>query len=406
MTKQLIRWRILAPGLALLAGVAFSGTIALAGAAHGPTAGHAVAGPLTTYMSTDVPKPIPDSGTVTSTLLIPAVGTVSTLDVVGLTISHTLPADLRLVLISPIGTRVTLFSNQCGGDDWNSGNTGFSLSDGALAPLGEICPPGADSYKPEGALSAFAGQAITGLWTLEVNDVAAEDSGELQAWGLAIPGAPAQPTPTRTVEPTYPPAPAPTPCPISFTDVPAGAYFTQGVTYLYCKGAISGYGDRTFRPYNQTTRGQLAKIVTLGLDIPIGPAPATPSFSDVPRSDPFFRYIEAAKLVGIVSGYADGTFHPNAEVTRGQLAKMIVHAAGWDLIRPATATFNDVPPSNTFYSEIETATCYGLVSGYADGSFRWWSNATRGQIAKIAYLANVTTGACAAVPTPLPQPAP
>jgi hypothetical protein len=65
MTKQLIRWRILAPGLALLAGVAFSGTIALAGAAHGPTAGHAVAGPLTTYMSTDVPKPIPDSGTVT-----------------------------------------------------------------------------------------------------------------------------------------------------------------------------------------------------------------------------------------------------------------------------------------------------------------------------------------------------
>jgi len=61
---------------------------------------------------------------------------------------------------------------------------------------------------------------------------------------------------------------------------------------------------------------------------------------DVPRSHPFFSYIETAKQYGLVSGYADGTFRPGNEVTRGQLAKMVVTAAGWNLLNPATATFS------------------------------------------------------------------
>jgi hypothetical protein len=167
------------------------------------------------------------------------------------------------------------------------------------------------------------------------------------------------------------------------------------VQYLACRGVISGYADGTFRPYNNTSRGQLTKIVTLGFNLPINTA-GGPHFSDVPVGSTFYAYIETAVNVGILGGYADGTFRPSTSVTRAQLSKIVVGAAGWALVRPATASFSDVLPANTFYPYIETAVCHGILGGYADGTFRPANPATRGQIAKIVYLA-VTSGqtACA-----------
>ena len=178
-------------------------------------------------------------------------------------------------------------------------------------------------------------------------------------------------------------------------------YFYAPVAYLYCHGVISGYSDGTFRPAGFTTRGQMTKIVVLGFGFPIWiPAPpAPPTFSDVPRADPFFAYIETAAHYGIVSGYQDGSFHPAADVARGQLAKMVVAAAGrvegWPLLDPPAATFSDVPRGSAFYPFVETAVCHGVISGYAGGVFRPGNSATRGQIAKIEYLAVLNGGSCA-----------
>src|SRR2546423_35178 len=55
-----------------------------------------------------------------------------------------------------------------------------------------------------------------------------------------------------------------TPCGITFSDVPPDAYYAAAVSYLACQGVIGGYADGTFQPGNPATRGQLAKIVTLG----------------------------------------------------------------------------------------------------------------------------------------------
>ena len=411
MVLKQIRWWFLLPVLALLIGVGLTTRAAFAGTgvsspAASPPGQPAPARPLTNYMSTDVPKTLPVTGTVTSTLLVPDVSVITSIDVVGVVISHTYPGDLNVYLISPLGTQVQLLGGTCGGVDWNAGNTGFTLSDGAVANIGDTCPPGNTSYKPVSPLAAFAGQPAAGIWTLKIVDNTDEDGGQLNAWGLAIPGSAPQATATPIVVPTNPPAATATPCPISFTDVPTGVYFYQPVQYLYCKGAISGYADNTFRPYANTTRGQVAKIAVLGLNVPLLPPPATPSFSDIGPGNAFYQYVEVAKAYGLVSGYADGTFRPFANVTRGQLTKMMVKAAGHDLITPATQTFTDVPPSDPFYSVIETAACYGIVSGYADNTFREGNDATRSQIAKIAFVADTSNTPCAAVPTPLPQPAP
>jgi hypothetical protein len=192
------------------------------------------------------------------------------------------------------------------------------------------------------------------------------------------------PTATFTAIATGSATPTVTVCPMTFTDVQTGDYFYVSVRYLYCAGIISGYGDNTFRPFNNTTRGQLAKIVVLAFGIPIY-TPPTPTFTDVPMTDPFYQYIETAAHEGIVSGYSDGTFRPFNNVTRGQLCKIVVIAAGWPLVNPSIPTFSDVPLENAFYSYIETAYDHGIISGYADGTFRPGNNATRGQISKIVY---------------------
>jgi plastocyanin len=170
-----------------------------------------------------------------------------------------------------------------------------------------------------------------------------------------------------------------------FNDVLPADYFFAPVNWLVSRGIVSGYSDGTFRPYNNTTRGQVTKMIVLGEGWAI--AATHPTFSDVPATDPFFSYIETAASHGVISGYSDGTFRPGNNVTRGQLAKIIVGARGWTLANPTTNSFNDVPFSNTFFRYIETAVQRQIISGYADGSFRPGNNATRGQISKILYNA-------------------
>src|SRR5689334_9495003 len=110
-----------------------------------------------------------------------------------------------------------------------------------------------------------------------------------------------------------------------------------------------------------------------------------PHFSDVPATDPFYAVIETAYHHGVISGYADGTFHPGSLVTRGQFAKILVLASGWTIDASAGPHFSDVPPTNAFYAVIETAYQRGVISGYADGTFHPGSNLTRGQLAKLLY---------------------
>jgi hypothetical protein len=188
------------------------------------------------------------------------------------------------------------------------------------------------------------------------------------------------------VNATATPAPTLTPCAITFSDVNPTDYFYEPVRYLYCMGAVSGYADNTFRPFNETTRGQLSKIIVLAEGWPTI-NPTIPTFSDVPTNHPFYVFVETAANHGVISGYADGTFRPFNNVTRGQLSKIVVLAEGWQLVNPTAPTFTDVPTNHPFYTFIETAYDRGIVSGYADGTFRPANNATRGQIAKIVYLA-------------------
>src|SRR5437764_3665220 len=117
MAVTTIRGWFLLPILALIAGIGFTASVALAGPGASPPTARSAAPVLATNPQI-TPVPIPDLGTATATLDVTTPGTITTIDVINLTISHTMPSDLNVVLISPHGTHVTLFSNTCGGDDW------------------------------------------------------------------------------------------------------------------------------------------------------------------------------------------------------------------------------------------------------------------------------------------------
>ena len=110
-----------------------------------------------------------------------------------------------------------------------------------------------------------------------------------------------------------------------FTDVPTGSVFYAYIETLYNHGAISGYPDHTFHPDSNVTRAQLCKIVVIAKNWPIYTL-GGPHFTDVPRTHQFYNYIETAWANGVVGGYADHTFHPDENASRGQVSVVIYRA--------------------------------------------------------------------------------
>lgn len=172
----------------------------------------------------------------------------------------------------------------------------------------------------------------------------------------------------------------------TFLDVPSSYWAYQYISALACRGVLGGYSDGTFRPDATTTRAQFAKMLVLGFGWAIT-TPATPSFSDVPNNFWAYGYVETAKAHGVVSGYSDGTFRPVSNITRAQLSKMIVSASAWQVVTPPTPSFSDVPPSDWAYGYIETAKAHSVITGYSDGTFRPLYPATRAQLSKMLWTA-------------------
>ncbi|PZR98381.1 MAG: hypothetical protein DLM69_08730 [Candidatus Chloroheliales bacterium] len=83
---------------------------------------------------------------------------------------------------------------------------------------------------------------------------------------------------------------------------------------------------------------------------------------------------------------------PNIPITRAQLTKLVVNAAHYPLFTPTGGgqTFSDVPNTNIFYVSIETAHNKGVINGYPDGTFRPNNNIRRDEMAQIVYK-GVTT---------------
>ncbi len=140
----------------------------------------------TVFSATDIPVTIPSSstGTITSTIHIPASGALSSIKVKNLDITHSWINDLKVKLISPGGVQVSLLNQICNGEN----NIFMSFDDAATNSYASIpCPPvSGDTYHPAGSLNTLLGESVQGDWVLSVEDVYTDDGGSLNGWSLDI----------------------------------------------------------------------------------------------------------------------------------------------------------------------------------------------------------------------------
>jgi subtilisin family serine protease len=137
------------------------------------------------FTSTDVPKAIaisPAPGAVTSNLDINLNGTVSDINVVDFSGTHTWVNDLVFSLESPAATAATLMANVCGSED----NWDINFDDQAASATLPCPPNDGNSYIPASPLSVFNGESINGTWIMTVDDSVDADGGSFNSWGLEI----------------------------------------------------------------------------------------------------------------------------------------------------------------------------------------------------------------------------
>jgi len=132
-----------------------------------------------------------------------------------------------------------------------------------------------------------------------------------------------------------------------------------------------GYPDGTFLPTAAVTRQSMAAFLYRLAGTPAFTPPAKATFTDVPKTHPFFKEIEWLAAKNIANGYADGTFGANLQVTRQSTAAFLYRFAGSPAFTaPVTPSFKDVPKTRAFFKEIEWLAARNIAGGFEDGTFR------------------------------------
>jgi len=157
----------------------------------------------------------------------------------------------------------------------------------------------------------------------------------------------------------------------------AGNWAQASIDKLVSMGAITGYPDGSFKPDNDITRAEFATVLVKSLKL-------------APRSGPVFAdtkgtwaesYISTAAAYGIVSGYDATLFGPNDPITREQMTVMVVRAT--QVI--STLSFKDAAEIDPWARGYVAKAVKGsilkgsIVNGYPDGTFRPLANATRAE---------------------------
>ena len=146
----------------------------------------------------------------------------------------------------------------------------------------------------------------------------------------------------------------------NYSDCNSDLWCNNAISTLSNMGIIDGYSDGTFRPYGKITRAQFAKIA-------VGFFETTTQeyqgyYSDIPENAWFTNYVEAASRVGLIQGFADGTFRPNVNITRAQACVIVNRALdrkpATERLLPTAKMINwpDCTPSDWYYADMQEAT--------------------------------------------------
>lgn len=176
-----------------------------------------------------------------------------------------------------------------------------------------------------------------------------------------------------------------------FTDTNPASWYSQPLDYIYEHGIMNGVKEHTFGPSNPMNRAMVVTVLYRAAGSPEveGEIP----FSDVPTNSYYSKAVLWASQNGIVNGYADGTYLPERNITREQLATILYrYAAMQGIALKEGADLSIFPDEGKVSSYARNAMGWAVETGLftgiksADGTnLVPKGNATRAQVATILY---------------------
>ena len=171
-----------------------------------------------------------------------------------------------------------------------------------------------------------------------------------------------------------------------FTDVPKDAWYIDGAEYVYANYIMNGTGETTFGPNTTVSRGMIVQILYNLVGNP--DVEGDTDFTDVTDEYWSAKAIAWAASNGVVNGFEDGTFRPDENMTREQMAAILQNFAyqmGLDISASGDlSNFTDIPEGE-YWSRDALAWAYaeGLLAGTSDSTMDPAGQASRAQIAVI-----------------------
>lgn len=186
------------------------------------------------------------------------------------------------------------------------------------------------------------------------------------------------------------------------TDI-KGHWAEEAILALVDKGVINGYPDRTFKPGQEVTRAEFAKMLALAFGVQ---PKAQISFTDVKAEHWAADYISALAEKEVIEGYPDGTFRPHNKITRTEAITMVARVLDLlnnDETRPDWAqSFVDVNPDHWAFIPVELAQRLRILPPQWTEALQPKNNVTRAELAYLLFKANdfeVTKGTVTSVDT-------
>ena len=173
---------------------------------------------------------------------------------------------------------------------------------------------------------------------------------------------------------------------VQYKDVKnTGDFWYTPTYYLTNKDVVKGYDKQTkFKPGNDCTRAQM---VTFLWRLAGSPAPKSTSckFTDVKKSDYFYKAVLWAVEKGITTGTSKTKFSPKGVCTRAQTFTFLWRMAGQPAPKTKTYKFKDVKAKDYFYKAVLWASEKKIVAGYKDGTFKPKGKCLRRQMVTFLY---------------------
>ncbi|WP_143560819.1 S-layer homology domain-containing protein [Sporosarcina sp. P26b] len=241
-------------------------------------------------------------------------------------------------------------------------------------------------YQPEQLTWSVAGN-IGSITTSGTFAAIKAGKGQVQATlGKKVISVPVEVKSTEAPPVIDPPTPVPpiveNPSTELFKDVPLSYAYATEIYFLRDRGIINGDTDGTFDPGNTLSREHAAVILSRAFNLP-PVEQARREFSDVPKTHRYYNEISAIANANIVGGHSDGTFNPTGQLTRSQMAMILVKA--YNLEGESAQKFIDVSPQHGAYKQIHILANHGITTGNEKGEFMPGQPVNRAQFSAFLY---------------------